>query len=321
MFVLTAKITIGKATFKFVNDVVIKKSIHSIEQSAVIKLPLSGVVKSDTGSVKKVNIADQIKSGDNVEIQLGYDGKLKTEFKGQVYRINYKNLLEVECDNVYSIRHNTVAKTWSQITLKDLLNEVLTGVTLYDKMPQITLYNVAYKYKSILWMLEDLRTKYNLSIFFLEDGSLYAGLTYGYSNGNVKLNLRKNVINPDELKWIDAADVKLKIKAIDYTRDGKKIEAEVGDKDGEIRTISLYNVADKASLEKLASAEMEKYKYSGYRGQLTSFLIPQITPCMNADLTDPTFPSRGGSYYVESVETRYGLGGGRRISTLGIKVL
>ena len=111
------------------------------------------------------------------------------------------------------------------------------------------------------------------------------------------------------------------IPYIDYTRDGKKIEAEVGDKDGEIRTISLYNVADKASLEKLASAEMEKYKYSGYRGQLTSFLIPQITPCMNADLTDPTFPSRGGSYYVESVETRYGLGGGRRISTLGIKVL
>jgi len=43
-------------------------------------------------------------------------------------------------------------------------------------------------------------------------------------------------------------------------------------------------------------------------------------PGMTAELTDSMIPERGGSYYVESVKTKYGTGGARREVELGIKL-
>lgn len=321
MYILGSNITIGKATFTRVNEVRIKKSIFSVSQTAIVRLPLIGVVKDQFGNLKQVNIAEQIAVGDKVTIGLGYNETLTREFTGKVSRINYRSPLEVECEDVYALRKAMLQKSWKSVALKDLLSEIGSGLfALADDIPQITIENFTASDQSVLWVLEEIKSKYGLSIFFLPDGSLYAGLAFGYNAGTVKYDLRKNVINPDDLKWSDSKDVKLKINAICFTGDGKKIEAELGDKDGEIRTLHFFGVSDSEHLKKLAETEIEKYKYSGYRGQITAFLIPAADIGMTASVNDSVYPVRSGDYYIESTEVTYNTGGGRRKVQLGIKI-
>jgi len=321
MFNLCCNITIGKATFKFVNDVQIKKSIFSVSQTARIKLPLMGVVKDKGGNLKQVNISEQIAQGDKVTIDLGYNDTLRREFSGQVSRINYRSPLEVECEDVYALRNTSVKKSWKSASLKTLLGDIAGGLfTLSKDIPDITIQNFRTDNQSVLWVLEEIKSNYGLSIYFLPDGKLYAGLAYGYNAGKVKFDLRKNVVNPDDLKWSDAKDVKLKVNAICFTADGNKIEAEIGNKDGEIRTLYFYDVKDKEHLKKLAESEIQKYQFSGYRGQITAFLIPAADIGMTASVADSVYPVRGGDYYIESTEVTYNTSGGRRKVQLGIKL-
>ena len=322
MLNLCCDISIGKLRFRAVNDVLIKRSIFTVSATATIKLPLVGVIKQKDSAVIRVNITDVIAVGDKVKIALGYNDALRDEFTGYVSRINYCSPLEVECNNVYPLTNITVKKSFNKIALKDLLNSVSGGrFTLAPNTPQVTITNVVIDNQSILWVLDEIKGKYGLNIFFLPDGTLYAGLAYGYSSGKVKYNLRKNVINPDELKWSDAKDVKLKIKAICLSNQGgTKFEAELGDKDGEIRTLFFYDVKDKEHLKKLAESEMGKYRYSGFRGQLTTFLIPFSDIGMVANVEDPVYPVRTGDYYIESLEIRFGISGARRVINLGIKL-
>lgn len=65
----------------------------------------------------------------------------------------------------------------------------------------------------------------------------------------MKYVLRENVISDDELKYQLAEDVKLKVKAVCYYKDGTKIEGELGEDGGETRTFYYYDVEDAAETE------------------------------------------------------------------------
>lgn len=320
MFVLCSDIKIGSISFKSVHDVQIKRSIYNVAATAIVKIPVTAVLKHTGEAPTYIETANVIKVGDKVEIKLGYDGQLNTEFIGYVKRLNYKVPLEIECeDEYYQTRQVNCVFSKKETPLKDCLNTILPDINIAH-CADLTLKNFVINNKPGSWVLGYLKKEYGLTAFFDLDGKLYMGKAHDVQGETVKYQLRYNVIKDDDLKFQLAEDVKLKVKAICYYKDGTKIEGEIGEEGGESKTLYYYDVKDAGELKALAQEELKRYSFDGYRGKIETFLIPYALPGMVAELDDPVYQERSGSYYVESTEVTFGTGGARRKVEIGIKV-
>lgn len=320
MFKLGCDIKIGSVAFRSVHELTIKRSLHSLAATATIMVPVTAVLKYRGEPPTHIETAQQIKVGDKVRIKLGYDGSLSTEFIGYVKRLNYKVPLEIECeDEYYKLRYLNCLFSAKETTLKECLKSILTGVK-FGKIVNLKLKNFVVNNKPGSWVLGYLKKEYGLVAFFDINGCLHVGKAHDVRGEMVKYRLRYNVINDDSLKYQLAEDIKLKVKAICYYKDGTKVEGELGEDDGEQRTLYYYDVKDAAELKVLANEELRRHSFDGYRGKITTFLLPYALPGMIASVDDPVYSERGGSYFIESTEVRFGTGGARRIVELGVKV-
>lgn len=320
MFVLCCEIKIGSVAFKSVHDVQIKRSIYNLAATAVIKVPVTAVLKRAGEPPTYIETAEAVKVGDPVEIRLGYDGQMNTEFVGYVKRLNYKIPLEIECeDEYYLTRSINCVFSKKETTLKQCLSTILPGIKL-GVCADLTLKNFVVNNKPGSWVLGILKKEYGLTVFFDLNGNLYAGKAHDVQGETVKYLLRYNVIKDDDLKFQLASDVKMKVKAICYYKDGTKIEGELGEDGGENKTLYYYDVKDAKELKALAQEELKRYSFDGYRGKIETFLFPYALPGMVAQLEDEVYQERSGNYYIESVDVSFGMSGARRNVEIGIKV-
>lgn len=320
MFVLCCEIKIGSVAFKSVHDVQIKRSIYNLAATAVIKVPVTAVLKRSGEPPTYIETAEAVKVGDPVEIRLGYDNQLNTEFVGYVKRLNYKVPLEIECeDEFYLTRSINCVFSKKETTLKQCLNTILPGIK-QGACTDLTLKNFVVNNKPGNWVLGHLKKEYGLTIFFDINGNLYVGKAHDVQGETVKYRLRFNVIKDDELKFQLASDIKMKVKAICYYKDGTKIEGELGEDGGENKILYYYDVKDAKELKALAQEELKRYSFDGYRGKIETFLFPYALPGMVAQLEDEVYQERSGNYYIESVDVSFGMSGARRNIEIGIKV-
>lgn len=305
-------------TTKAVHSVVVKRSIYSMAATAKIKLPVTAILRQQGKPATKIETATAVKVGDTVEILLGYDGGNQIEFRGYVRNLNLTTPIEVECeDEFYSCRHRNV-KTSGTVTLSDLLKKCGLNVGYAETL---TLRNYAVPNKPVSSVLANLKSKYGLSIFFDLDGKIYACRPEKVvSDQVVKYRLRDNVISDDQLQFKRKDDLKIQINAICIKKDGSRIEATKGEGGGIVETKYYYDVTDTKELATLAQTDLERATYNGYDGQITTFLAPFAAPTMVADLVDEVYSDRNGKYYIESVETTFGTGGGRRKIEIGTAI-
>lgn len=313
-----------KLSFDAFHSVEIERDIFKINSSCKIQIPISSRLEyKGKGYTESVQTAKQFARGDKISVWLGYGDNLKLEFSGFIYRLNYKTPLEVECEGYeFLLRSPCETKTWSETNLKTVLEYIIkdTDIVLSDKVPEMnfTKYIIPANMTK-LEALQVVKEKYGIAVFFMEK-TLYAGLAYVIDLGTVKYKLGWNTIKDDELKYRNADDVRLKIKAVWIKPDNTKLEAEVGDPEGSQRTLFFYNVSSKSELEKLAKEEMKKYKYSGYEGKITTFLQPFAQPGMKGILQDPKYSEREGTYYITKVKVKSDKGGGRRTVEFTVKL-
>lgn len=320
MFVPCCQIKIGSVTFRSVNEVKIERSVYNLAATAVIKVPVTAVLKQAGEPPAHIETAEAVKTGDPVEIRLGYDGQMNIEFKGYVKRLNYKLPLEIECeDEYYKARSVNCIFSRKETSLEQCLNAILPGVKIAS-CADLTLKNFVVNNKPASWVLGLLKKEYGLTVFFDIDGKLYAGKAHGVQGETVKYRLRYNVIKDDDLKFQLAQDIKLKVKAVCYYKDGTKIEGELGEEGGENKTLYYYDVKNADELKTLAQEELRRYSFDGYRGSIETFLFPYALPGMVAELDDPVYQERSGKYYIESVDVSFGLEGARRKVEIGIKL-
>ena len=331
MFKLDYVITIGGKEFRGVNHVEIKRSITSLTGTAIIKVPSTAVLKQTDGSKLNVLTSQQIKRGDAVEIELGYNGKLFKEFSGYVKRVNFTRPLEIECeDAVFLLRSKYIKKTYKKSdkpTLNKVLSDLLEGTGLsFDtgglsiNIDQLILATDSGgeipREEALNYVLD----RYGLVGYFDTDQKLFIGLRQGKRGRTTKYKLGWNTIKDDELKFHTADDMKIKIKAIYINKLGVRTEVEVGDEDGSGRTIFLSDVEDAATMKKLAQNELDKFKYDGFEGKITAFLQPFAEPSGIIEIEDEKYSQRNGSYYCDGVEVTFGSNGARRIIQIGAKV-
>lgn len=322
MYVLNADITIAGMRFTRVHQVQVESSAKVLEDMATITLPATARLERQGEFISDVETAKAFTVGDTVVIKLGYDDNLREEFRGFVSRIKPGTPLEVECiDATWSLRRRNLRASFREISLKSLLEYILLGadIVLKGDVPGITLRPYYLKNVTAATALQKIKDEYGLTMYLKNFNELHVGLTSYTDNVMVVYGLGENVIDND-LEWREEDDTRLRIKAVHIKKDNTKVEKTVGDADGELRTLYFYNLPSGTDLATVAEQEIKKYKYAGFEGGLTTFLLPNVAVGNVARLRDKQFAECSGDYLVDKVVTTFGTNGARRKVTLGLKV-
>lgn len=312
-FILTSEISIGDYIFKHVHNCKILRSRKTLVDTAEIRMP---------NNYDGEYLASIIKAGDQVEIKLGYDGNLYSEFTGFVSEIQPRTPVVIRCeDQMYTLkRQKPEAISWKEISLKSVLRYLVPDAEL--QAPQLTLKPFYIKKDvSVAKALQKIKEGYGLDVYFRQ-GKLYAGLAYldpdVVAMDPVIYDLQKNVITP-QLTYRRADDVLIRVRAVSLLADNKKLETAVGDPDGELRTLHFYNVSSESELQGMANEQLIQLKYDGYQGSLQTFGIPRSEHGQVAKLQNDKYGARDGSYFIDAVTITFGVSGYRREVYIGKK--
>ena len=126
-----------------------------------------------------------------------------------------------------------------------------------------------------------------------------------------------NIISDQSLEQQQAENIRLRVKAISLMPNNKKIKVEVGDADGEHRTLHTYNKTE-SELKAWAEQEIKRLKRDGLKGSFTTFgakLVDKLTAIgIKID------GEKKGVYQVKKNVIKYGTSGFRQEITLGARI-
>jgi hypothetical protein len=309
MEILNSNIVIGKYYFDFVADMEIVTSWQEQTQKGTIVLPYN--LEIDSRKLKT-----EIKKGDKVVVKIGYGDRLNTVFTGYVARVrpSIPIVIEVE-DEMWRLKQITVNDKATNETLRSFLERILPAYTIDCFDIDIPRFNAVKITASQL--LNQLKNDYGFYSFF-RNGVLVVGKQYDAEKHAIGVTkLQYNIID-DYLEYMSKDDVKLKVTAISNLASGEKIEVELGDPDGEGRTLNFYNLP-KSELTKVAENEMSRLTYDGYRGTVTLFGEPFVTTGDVLEIQNDEESDKTGRYWIDGVTYNFGTDGYRQIVKLGAR--
>lgn len=314
MYKMSWDIRIGGYRLKMVEKVSVKRSVELLADTATITLPA-------TVFNKAINIEDKIKVGDAVEIKLGYNDDLKTEFKGYLKAIKTDGgslTLELE-DDIYLFRKSVKDEEMKDASVKNILANICSQVGgfsvscdydfTYDKfvINNATAYDV----------LKKIQDEASPNIY-LKDSTLHIHPMYSEIFGEARFDFSRNIEREGtDLKYKSEDERKLLVVVEGSNEKGETVSVEAGTTGGDKMTFKMPGVSTKASLESKAKAVLDQKVYTGYEGSFQTWLIPYVDAGYKVKITDPDYEIKDGTYYVISVETTFSKDGGVRKITLG----
>lgn len=303
---IRVKVQIGSLVFNSVESVMRHKSIYKFTETATIKLPKKIRFKSNGRSTSMYaptkTIKDYIKTGDKVIISMGYDQFLLKRFEGYVVSIEPSIPIVIECeDEMYKLKRKEVNVSMENASIKKIVEAIAPEYKLDVLDAEIGSFSE--KKTTAVKVLQILKKRYGLYSFFI-DKKLIVGKPYTNTEINdlpVKsFDFAKNIISSN-LKYKSADDVKLKVKAVSINPDNTKIEAEVGDVGGDVRTFHYFDIPTIEELKKIATIDLEKFKIDGYEGAIVGFGFPIVEPGQKIRITDTGYEKRDSIHYVEEI--------------------
>ena len=320
MLTLKSNITIGDYTYNGVVEFNAQSTWETLTDTASITFP-----RKVEWQGKELATGDSplIRRGDPVLVELGYDQGSDVIYRAIVFRgfvtsIHATIPIVVDCeDAAWLLKQQTLKKSYKDAQLSDLLKDLLPS-TVPSEGPQVRLGPFRISNATPAMVFEKIREKYFLKSWF-RAGKMYCGFAYLPAlQSRHTIRFDQHVVEND-LKYVNEEDVKISLKIISVSPDNKKTEYQFGDPDGEVRTVYYYD-KNASDVNHMGSQEIERLRYTGYRGSLTIFGDPFVQHGDVLDIHDPFYPERDGSYLVKSVEISFGSGGFRQLLTLDIKV-
>jgi len=291
MIIVSIYITIGNLIFKYANSIKVDSSWMNMTDTCNITLPRK-LSLSKTGQP----LFDLIKPGQIVKVQIGYDNLLEDVFQGYVTRVMPTIPLQIEAeDSMYLLKKERFIFSLKSANLIDILKQIWKGdIDAFDaELGSFRAEATGVK------ILEKIRDSYGLRSFFRGE-KLVCGKPYEVENrSNFTFNYEK--LQERSLEYINAEDVKLRVKAISILPNNTRIEEIIGDEDGDERTLNFYNITSASQLKKLAEAELGRLKYSGYRGSFKTFGSKVIKHGDIVGIFGDTNNDVAGTYYVDRV--------------------
>ncbi|WP_290203406.1 hypothetical protein [Muribaculum intestinale] len=316
MFKLCAKVEISgdrSWSLDFVTAVEITRDTEKLTTEAKITLPKK---------MRWDGSADiPVRRGDSVRISLGYDDNLQLAFVGYVRDVGFKTPIVITCeDDMFKLKQMPAAKkAYRSVTLETLLKD--QGITYrLNIMGEQSLGAYRVTADTVASLLGKLSEQGVRSFFRYENGEpvLYCGVLFERdSTPSQVFKTGLNIISDQSLQQQKAENMRLRVKAVSLMPDNKKIKVEVGDADGEHRTLHTYNKTE-SELKAWAEQEIKRLKRDGLTGSFTTFGA-SLVDCLDAIglIIDG---KKAGVYQVKKNVIKYGTSGYRQEITLGLRV-
>ena len=315
MYVLNAKIEIqGDKSWQvpFVTSVEITRDTEKLTDECKVTLPKR--IKWDGEAEIPV------KRGDSIKVWTGYGEDLELAFAGYVRSVGIKTPIVLTCeDEMFKLKQMAATKkAYKNVTLETLLKDQgLDGVKVFGEQNlgqfRVTDDTVA----ALLGRLQDSGIR---SFYRYEDGKpvLYCGVLFERDTQPSQVFATGvNIISDSSLEQQLAANIRMCVKAVSIMPNNKKIKVEVGDKDGEHRTLHTYNKSE-SELKAWAEQEIKRLKVDGLTGSFTTFgyrLVDKLDAIgIKID------GNKMGVYQVKKNVIKYGSGGYRQEITIGLRV-
>lgn len=317
MYRLSVKIEItGEKTWQlpFATAVEIERDTDKLTADCKVTLPKK--LKWDGESTVPV------RRGDAIKVWLGYDDNLQLAFQGFVRDVGFKTPCVLTCeDDMFKLKQaKTQKKAYKSVTIEQLLKDQQTGYTV-NVMGEQALGAYRVTADTVAALLGHLHENGIRSFFRYEDGTpvLYCGVLFerGATVSQV-FSTGINIISDRSLEQQKAEDMRLRVKVVSLQADNKKkIKVEVGDADGEHRTLHCYGKTE-AEAKAWGEQEIKRLKRDGLTGSLTTFGYKLV------DLLDTVGVkidgNKMGTYQVKKNKIKFGTGGFRQELTLGQRV-
>jgi len=329
---LTCLITIGQLVLNFVHEVEITSGWTERTDIAVIRLPKKIYVKQ--GDVQRQTIDQVVKTGDRVEIRLGYNGKLRTEFRGYVASSPAPRLpLEITCeDEMFQLKRKQVkSRTFESATVSQLISYIAPGYKTEVLNSQLGKFAIGtHGPETASQILDRLESEAGLRSFFRYDSDgepvLVVGKPYLWVISEqapvlpeviyVLAGKQGNTVG-NTLKYVRSEDRRVKVQARLLKDDGKTIKAKFeGDVDGEVRTLHYYAITEE-ELEKKAREDYQRFKRDGYDGDIVGFGWPHTQSGQIVQVVDTMYEQRKARFFIDRVKVNFGVSGFRRTNTIG----
>lgn len=317
MFKLNCNIIVGEYRFTGVNEVTVKSGWDELTDTCTIVLPRKINWRGRNIAIGQDSL---LRRGQEVVVQLGYDTELNEVFRGFVKNIHAETPVKIECeDAMYNLKKGEFTASYKNVDLQTIL-EGMSKVQEFEfkLLANRELGQLRISKATPAKVLEELRSKYQVRFFF-RAGVLYAGLVADPAQQKTHVfDMELNVVE-NNLEYRRKEDVRIKLEANILYPNNTIEKLTAGDLDGEQRTLHYYNVP-KSDIKMQLDAELERLRYDGYKGSLTTFGRPQVRHGDVAKIRSAVLPERDGSYLVKSVETTFGMGGFRQVLELETKV-
>ncbi len=314
MYRMSHNITIGSYRLMLLESVRIVHSVEALSDTAEIVLP---------GTVMNVaiEVEDKIHVGDAVKIELGYNGKLKTEFEGYVQRIGTDDgSIKLECeDGLWLFRKGVADKVYKNADVKSILKDIAGQcgdftvecdyAFTYEKF---TVHN-ATGYDVLKKIQEEVKPN-----IYLKGQTLHVHPQYAEVFGEAKYDFSRNIERGGtSLEYRRKEDRRVLVTVEGEKKNGTKVKVEEGVTGGDRLTLKVPGATDEASLRLVAKRLLEEKCYTGYSGSFCGWLLPYCDTGYKVSLHDPDYEYKDGTYYVTAVEVSYSRSGGKRTITLG----
>lgn len=317
MFKPVAKIEIkgSKAwTFDKVAGVEITRDMDTLTDLCVLRLPKKVKWQGEQ--------ANPLKRGDEVTVWLGYDNDLQIAFRGFITTIGFKAPVEVTCED-YMFKLKSIPakkKAYKSATIEQILKDQELGFPV-KVMGEQHIGQFRVTADTVTALLGQLKDKGSIRTFFREENGemvLYSGVVFERDKTPKQVfSTGVNIIDDSQLKQQNEADIKIKVKAISILPDNKRKRVEVGDTDGEVRTVHAYNKTEK-ELKAWAEQELKRLKRDGLSGSFTTFGGQLLDKLDNVAFRIDG--KKMGVYQVQKNVIKYSTSGFRQEITIGARV-
>lgn len=333
MFVYSSLILIGGLQFTFCSELIIKSTWQEMTSTATITFPKKALVRTKEGNLIKLH--DLVKVGDQVQISLGYNGILNTEFVGYVVKSPRPSVpVEIVCeDEMWKLKNKKVIQqVFSNAKLSTLIKSVLPEyeVDLYDTELGTNYSSIYEATGTAAGMLKKVEDTFGLKSFFrlipTENGFknvLVIGRPYS-SNDLQGLNpvifRLKLTTKADSLEYKFKEDEPIQVKGISKIDNGKDLKSTYPVDEafeGSTKTVH-YSVTTQAELDKLVKDDWTKINADRFEGSVTGFAKPYARHGMVAQVIDSNYEAMNTFNYIDEVEIKVDVNGGvQRICKLG----
>ncbi len=292
-------------------------SVDNLADTATIVLP-------EAIMNEVLNFEKKIDRGTEVIIQFGYNGNLETEFTGYIKDITVNDSsLKILCeDSIFLFRNGIPDVELKPTSIAKIAQYVIASIDGSYKLD--CTYDIAYEKFTIhqatgYTVLSKLQEETKANIFFdTANKTLHIHPPYVEKGGVVSYSMQEN-IEVSGLEYKNRIDTKVEVTVESTDITGKVQKTVAGTTGGDKVTLKVGSM-DKASLQRVADAELLKRAAPRYEGTFDTWLIPMVKPMFSAQIIDEEYPDKIGFYYVQTVVTSITESGGKRTITPGIKL-